>query len=95
MSHFDISDPAQRDLGEIAEYLNDRNPAAARKQIAQFLDAFRKLADLPGMGRSQEHRRPNMRSWPVGSYVVYYRPTPDGIRVLRVFHGSRDLDSLL
>lgn len=95
MSHYDLTGPAQRDLGEIAEYLTDRDSEAARTQLGRFLDVFDRLADHPGMGRSQAHRRPRLRSWPVGSYVVFYRPVPDGIEILRVLHGSRDLDNLI
>jgi toxin ParE1/3/4 len=35
-----------------------------------------------------------LRSSPVGSYLVFYLPLPDGIEVIRVLHGSRDLDRL-
>lgn len=93
MSHYDLTGPAQRDLGEIAEYITDRE--VARTQLRRFLDAFDRLAGYPGMGRSQAHRRPKLRSWPVGSYVVFYRPVPDGVEILRVLHGSRDLDNLI
>jgi toxin ParE1/3/4 len=27
----------------------------------------------------------------IGKYVIYYRPVEDGIQVIRVVHGSRDL----
>jgi plasmid stabilization system protein ParE len=27
-----------------------------------------------------------------GRYVVFYEPLPDGIDVVRVLHGSRDID---
>lgn len=34
-----------------------------------------------------------MRSFPVFRYVVFYRPLDDGITVVRVLHGSRDLET--
>lgn len=58
-------------------------------------EAFERLASMPGLGRSQEHRRPDLRSWPVGSYLIFYRPLADGVEVVRVLHGSRDVDNLL
>lgn len=27
-------------------------------------------------------------------YIVFYRPAPDGIEILRVIHGARDIESL-
>ena len=34
-----------------------------------------------------------LRSFPVGNYLVFYRPLAegDGIAVIRVLHGARDL----
>ena len=31
----------------------------------------------------------------VGSYVVFYRELDDGVAVLRVIHGSRDVSAVL
>jgi hypothetical protein len=28
----------------------------------------------------------------VGNYLLYYLPTKNGIRLLRVLHGARDID---
>jgi plasmid stabilization system protein ParE len=35
------------------------------------------------------------RSFSVGSYVIFFQPTRDGILVARVLHGSRDHYSVL
>ncbi|MGD9720250.1 MAG: type II toxin-antitoxin system RelE/ParE family toxin [Pirellulales bacterium] len=32
-----------------------------------------------------------MRRFSVASYVVYYRAVSEGIQILRVLHGSRDI----
>ena len=95
MSRYLITGPAERDLADIFDYLAADDPSAALRLDDQFIEAFRKLADLPMMGRSQAHRRPNLRSWQVGRYLIFYRPIEDGVEVNRVIHGSRDLDSLL
>ena len=55
---------------------------------------------MPGMGRLREFDRPDLadiRSWPVGGfedYLIFYRPVPTGIDVLRVVHGARDIAAL-
>ena len=33
----------------------------------------------------------NLREVPVGNYVVFYRPLPDGIEVDRVLHAARNV----
>jgi toxin ParE1/3/4 len=35
----------------------------------------------------------NLRSFPVGSYVVFYIPLPDGVEIVRVMHGHQDIDA--
>lgn len=95
MSQIHLTDRARLDLYEIWEHIAQDSPARARRQIDELDKSFETLAAMPGMGRSQAHRRRDLRSWPVGSYLVFYRPLPDGIEIARVLHGSRDLDSLL
>ena len=35
----------------------------------------------------------NLRSFPVGNYVIFYVPISDGIEVVRVMHGRQDIDA--
>jgi len=35
-----------------------------------------------------------VRSFPVGNYVIFYRPHGDGIVVIPVLHGARDLPGM-
>lgn len=34
-----------------------------------------------------------LRSFPVGSYLIFYVPLPDGIEVVRVMSGRQDIDA--
>jgi hypothetical protein len=49
------------------------------------------------MGRAREFRQAqlrHLRSFRVKdfeNYLIFYRPTPDGINVLHVVHGARNL----
>ena len=49
---------------------------------------------LPGIGRSRKDLRPDLFSFPVGKHVLFYRPQPGGIVLVRVIHGARDLPAL-
>ena len=51
-------------------------------------------AEFPGMGCRRDELSPGLRSVVMGSYLIFYRPLEDGIRLMRVAHGSRDLPSL-
>ena len=35
-----------------------------------------------------------LRSLPLGNYIIFYRPIDDGIEVVRILHGARDLPPL-
>ena len=48
----------------------------------------------PGIGRARPELRPDLRSFAVGRYVIFYRATREGIEVVRVIHGMRDIDRI-
>ena len=79
------------DLLEIASYISSDNPAAADALIGTCHEKFLMLADFPSLGRQRPELGQRIRSQPVGNYVIFYRPIEDGILVLRVLHGSRNL----
>jgi plasmid stabilization system protein ParE len=42
----------------------------------------------------REELAPNLRSSHVGKYIIFYRPEDEGIEVIRVIHGHRDIPKL-
>lgn len=86
---------AQTDLLEIWTYIAADSPVAADK-VLDDIDAAAELAGRnPAAGRRREELAPMLRSFPVGNHIVFYRPTENGITVIRVLHGARDLPELL
>jgi toxin ParE1/3/4 len=63
-----------------------------RSEIDRKLQA---LSRRPAMGRVRSELAPELRSFPVGRYVVFYLPCPDGIDIVRVLHGARDIETVL
>lgn len=55
---------------------------------------FQVLARSPNIGRVRNEITEGLRSFPVGRYVIFYRPAAAGIEIVRVLHGSRDLDAV-
>ena len=87
---------ARQDLKGIGRHIAAES--GSRDVALRFLDAVqRKIATYAGQPELGE-RRPDLgtevRCFPVGSYVVFYRPHKNGIEVLRVLHGSRDIPSV-
>jgi toxin ParE1/3/4 len=94
MNSFRLSPAARSDLDEIWFYIAQDNPEAADKFIGTIILRFPKLAAMPSIGRQREELSPRLRSFPVGRYVIFYRPMENGIEVVRVLHGARDLPPL-
>ena len=46
------------------------------------------------MGKSYEQIRPNLRGFLVGDYIIFYYVYDDGIFILRIVSGYRNLDIL-
>lgn len=89
------------DLAAIVDYLAERSPAAASRFIQSAQDTLSRLAAAPGIGSPKEFRSRRLvgiRSWPVAGFpnhLVFYRPVEDGIEVLGVLHGARNIRSVL
>ena len=85
---------AAADILEIWDYIADYSLAAADRWVDRLDEQFRMLAVQPMMGRAREELAPGVRSFPFGRYVVFYMPMDDGIDVVRVLHGARDIDAV-
>ncbi len=46
------------------------------------------------MGRRREELAPALRSFPVGRYLIFYVVLTNGVDIVRVLLGSRDLAAL-
>jgi toxin ParE1/3/4 len=89
MARLTITESARADLQEIRAYIAKDNPAAARRVVERLRAQARKLAQTPGMGRSRQDLRPDLFSFPVGRHVLFYRPQPGGIVLVRVIRRPR------
>lgn len=102
MARVDILPEADSDLEEQATYLGHE---ASLDVALRFYDAvqvsFDLLARNPHIGVQRDSKRPELagiRIWRVTGFekhLIFYRPLEDGIEVVRVIHGQRDLESIL
>jgi toxin ParE1/3/4 len=83
------------DLEQILDYIAQDKPAAAEKFVETLKSKCVTLARFPLIGTPREHLAEGLRAFPVGNYVIYYRPEADTVRIERVLHGARDVDSVL
>jgi toxin ParE1/3/4 len=89
------------DIFELARYLLDHSEDTARRFVDAVQKTLKDLAQMPRVGSRKEFRDPHLaevRSWRVqgfANYLIYYLPLEDGIDVLAILHGMRDIESEL
>ena len=74
-------------------YVAEDSIKAADTLIDRIERAFDMLAEQPLAGRARSDLAPRLRSFPVGSYIVFYLPVSDGVEVVRVMSGRQDIDA--
>jgi toxin ParE1/3/4 len=63
-----------RDYAAIWDYVAHRNRSAADKLLKLFDEKLMFLSEFPGAGPARSELRARVRSFPVGQYVLFYRP---------------------
>lgn len=82
---------AREDALEIWQYIAADNEAAATALLHRSDRAIRTLAANPLAGRGRPEIGLDIRSFPVGNYILFYIPTTTAIEVVRILHGARDI----
>ncbi len=82
---------AQQDLKGIWKYIADDNTERATKFLRLLESKMEILANTPLIGRACYQLAPSLRLFPVGNYLIFYRPVDGGIEVVRVLHGAQDI----
>jgi toxin ParE1/3/4 len=86
-----ISEDAQRDLDEIHLYWARRaGLKAADRVIDRISERFWLLGQHPNAGSPAGYLAPNVKCFPAGKYLIYYRKERRGTDILHIFHGARD-----
>lgn len=85
---------AEADLVDIWNFIAEDSEAQADVFIDELDEKLRSLAENPHIGRVRNELAENLRSFPVGPFVIFYLPLVDGIEVVRVLHGARDIGAI-
>jgi toxin ParE1/3/4 len=85
---------ARQDLVEIWLYIAEESgEPRADRYLRRLNDVVSYLAQQPLMGRKRpEILEEGIRSFPAESHVIFYIAFEDGIELVRVIHGSQDLE---
>ncbi len=85
---------AEHNLLEIWSYIAKDNLPAADRWLKTFEKKCELYAHQPELGDRRVDLGADVRCFPVGQYVVLYRPRLEGIVVLTVIHGARDIPTI-
>ena len=87
---------ARQDLSEIWRYIaDDSGEPRADKYLRRLNDVITYVAQQPLMGYARpEIQEEGIRSFVAESHVIFYIALADGIELVRVIHGSQDLEKV-
>lgn len=92
------SPEAKKDLEEVAYYIavQDYRPTTAERIVRDVAKLCDLIATQPEMGQSRPEFGERCRAFSFkGRWMILYRPSLNGIEVLRFVDGNRDFDRLL
>jgi len=89
------TDQAREDLREILRYLRRHSRPAAERVAQAVKERLSRLSKFPQFGRERPEFGPGVRSTVVGDYVLIYHATDAIVTIVRIFHGSRDIETLM
>ena len=85
---------ARADLRDIYDYIAAKDPDSALDFVTRLQLMCERLAEMPGLGRKRAEIAEDIRGFPVERYIIFYRIIEDGVEILRVLHGSRDMEGI-
>lgn len=89
----ELSTRALHDLECIGDYIAQDSPQQAKSFVRKLRDQCRKVADTPLAFRLRAELGANIRSSAYGNYVIFFRVDDNELRILRILHGSMDLEA--
>ena len=87
------SPQAEIDLENIWLYIAQDSPKNADRFLDLIQEKCELIADFPRLGESCAELIDGLRSFPVGNYLIFYFPLENGVNIVRVMHGSRDMNT--
>lgn len=84
---------AQADIEQIAYHIALDNPERASSFVSEIVSRCDRLSMSPKIGRLRPEFGSGIRSVPHSRYVIFYRAMEEGVEILHVLHGARDLRS--
>lgn len=89
----ELSLSALHDLESIGDFIAQDNPHHAKTYVKRLRDQCNKIAQTPLAFRLRTELGENIRSAAYGNYVIFYCADESVLRILRILHGSMDMEA--
>ncbi len=89
-----FSPRAEADLNEILEFIAKDKPIAAVSFVEKLREKCFLLASNPDLGELRTDLAENLRCFSFRNYVIFYRPTQNGVEIIRVASGFQNIELL-
>ena len=87
-----LTEVAESDLVDIHDFIAKGSPRHALQMFDRFEGIFSLITVSPLAGTSRNELEQGIRSYPVGSYIIFYHLDGSYIVIDRVLHSARDID---
>lgn len=95
MTNYLVSQEAKGDLVRIWLYIAERSSEhQATGFIKRIEEKFQTLGNNPLIGRYRPEIAEDTRSFPVGSYIIFYGFDIEPIEIFRVLHQRQDISQI-
>ena len=90
-----------RDLIDLATYIAENNLDSSDRFLYAAEETFKQLGQMPKLGKQcqfKNSRLQNVRQIAVKGfrkYLIFYQITTGEVEIIRVLHGSRDIETIL
>ncbi len=92
MAEYRLSGRAALDVAEIADYTLEQFGIEQARQYRDAMEScFLRLAENPMLGRSAAEFGQDLRRYPRQSHIIFYLPTTQGVRIVRVLHENMNI----
>ncbi len=93
MTGFRLSPAARDDLASIWDFSEQRwGIEQAERYVLELGASIERIAEDPARGRACDEIRDGYRRYAVGSHLVFFISTADGVDVIRILHQRMDPD---
>ena len=90
MPRLRYSEQSKNDLKQIARFIANDKPDAARKWVSKLREKCRLASQHPEIGDERPELGEGIRSTYLGRYVIFFRRNDGFVEIVRVIRGDVD-----